>query len=235
MRLMTLLLTGMLVQITLKAQLLSTTPQFIREGSSGVEITVDASKGNQGLFNYANTSDVYVHIGVITTASSGAADWKYSRFQWATTNTAAACTSLGGNKWKFTLTGDLRTFFGVNNSNEKILKIAILFRNGAGTTVQRNSDGSDMYIPVYESGLQVRINEPFRQPTYVPVAEPISKNVGDLVTINAVTPSPANINIDLNGSAIASQNSVTTLTTAHQITVGGVQKIIATATDGTTT
>jgi glycosidase len=233
MRLMTLLLTGMLVQITLKAQLLSTAPQFIREGSSGVEITVDASKGNQGLFNYA--SNVYVHIGLITTASSGAADWKYSKFQWGTTNTAAACTSLGNNKWKFTITGDLRTFFAVNNSNEKILKIAILFRDGAGNIVQRNSDGSDMYIPVYESGLQVRINEPFRQPTYVPVAEPISKNVGDLVTINAVTPSPANINIGLNGTTIASQNSVTTLTTAHQITVGGLQKIIATATDGTVT
>ncbi len=202
---MTLLLTGMLVQITLKAQLLSTAPQFIREGSSGVEITVDASKGNRGLFNYANTSDVFVHIGVITTSSTGSADWKYSKYQWATTNTAAACTSLGGNKWKFTITGDLRTFFGVNNSNEKILKIAILFRNGAGTTVQRNTDGSDMYIPVYESGLQVRINEPFSQPTFTPAAEPISRNVGDLITINVVAPSPSNINIDFNGSSVASQ------------------------------
>ena len=235
MRSLTLLVTALLFQFTLNAQLLTTNPQFVREGTSGVEITVDASKGNKGLFNYSNTSDVYVHIGVITTASSGSSDWKYSKFQWGTVNTAAACTSLGNNKWKFTITGDLRTFFGVNNSNEKILKIAILFRNGNGSTVQRNADGTDMYIPVYESSLQVRINEPLSQPTFVPSLEPITKNVGDLVTINAVSSSPANITIQYNGTSIATQNGVATLTTAHQITTGGLQKIISTATDGTTT
>jgi len=62
------------------SQLLSWTPGFPQESSSPVVITVDATKGNHGLLNYTPTSDVYVHIGVITNLSTGPSNWLYTKF-----------------------------------------------------------------------------------------------------------------------------------------------------------
>ena len=85
------------------AQLLSTAPFFLYDTTSSIEIIADATKGNQGIKDINLTSDVYVHIGCITSASSGPSDWKYIKFTWGTTNPAAQCTYLGNNKWKYTI------------------------------------------------------------------------------------------------------------------------------------
>ena len=60
------------------SQLLSWTPDFIQESTTPVVITMDATKGNQGLLNYTPTTDVYVHTGVITNKSINSADWQQS-------------------------------------------------------------------------------------------------------------------------------------------------------------
>lgn len=161
--------------ITANAQLLRWSPAFIQDTSAIVTITCDASKGNKGLLNYTPLTDVYVHIGVITTASTSSSDWKYVPFTWGTTNAAANAPSAGQNLWKYTITGGLRNFFNITNSAEKILKIAILFRNGSGSIKQTNTDGSDMYIPVYDNGLYARIDTPLKQPTYTPILEPVKR------------------------------------------------------------
>src|SRR5687767_2188472 len=143
------------------AQLLTWTPDFPKDNDN-LTITVDATKGNQGLLNYTPTNDVYVHIGVITSASSSPTDWRYSRFTWGTTTAAAQATYIGNNKWQYQIT-NIRTFFGVP-AGETILRIAILFRNGTGSAVQRNADGTDMYIPVYDNNVAVRFTNPVMQP-----------------------------------------------------------------------
>src|SRR4051794_21397991 len=113
-----LLLGAFLVSFSSFSQLLSWTPAFAQESSTPYTITVDATKGNQGLMNYATTTDVYVHIGVITNLSTGSSDWKYTKFTWGSTNVAANCTYLGSNKWSFTITGGIRAFFGISNASE---------------------------------------------------------------------------------------------------------------------
>ncbi|MEO6490517.1 MAG: hypothetical protein ABIO04_11295, partial [Ferruginibacter sp.] len=109
-----------IITVATKAQLLTWTPVFGQESSTPFTITMDASKGNQGLFFYTPVADVYVHIAVITNLSTSSADWKYNKFTWATTPAAAAAASLGGNKWSYTITGGLRTFFGITNASESI-------------------------------------------------------------------------------------------------------------------
>src|SRR5205085_8395702 len=123
------------------------------------EIIADAAKGNQGLLNHTPVTDVYVHIGVITNLSTSPSNWRYvpAFSTWGTTNAQIQATSLGGNKWKYTIPGNLRTYFGISDPSEKILKIAILFRSGSGAKKLANADGSDMYVPVYEAGLYARI------------------------------------------------------------------------------
>ena len=102
------------------AQLLTWTPDFVKEASTPVTITMDATYGNKGLLNHTPTTDVYVHIGVITSKSTSSSDWKYVKFAWPGTNPLAQCTYLGNNKWQYTITGGLRSYFAITDANETI-------------------------------------------------------------------------------------------------------------------
>lgn len=215
------------------AQLLSWSPAFIQDTSSKIVITCDATKGNKGLLNYTPVTNVYVHIGVITTASTSSTDWKYVPFTWGTTNLAANAPSVGTNLWQYTINGGLRNFFNITNPNEKILKIAILFRNGNGSLKQANADGSDMYIPVYDNGLYARIDTPLKQPTYIPILEPFTKNIGDTLVINAKASQPSRLTIYYNGSAIVQDSPAVTLSARPVIAAAGTQTVIAEAYNGT--
>src|SRR5664279_2628755 len=216
------------------SQLLSWTPNFIQEGSTPVVITMDATKGNQGLLNYTPTSDVYVHIGVITSLSTSSSDWKYVNSMWGTTNPTYHAASLGGNKWSYTITGGLRAFFGMSNPAETIRKIAILFRNGNGSLKQANSDGSDMYIPVYTTALAVRFSAPPLQPNYNLTPETITKNIGDNIAITAVSNNAAALKLYFNGAVIQTATAATTISANPTVIAGGLQKIVAEANDGVT-
>lgn len=216
------------------SQLLSWTPDFIQESSTPVVITVDATKGNQGLLNYTPTSDIYVHIGVITNLSTGSSDWKYVKFTWGTTNPLAQATSLGSNKWSYTITGGLRAYFGIVNPAETIQKIAILFRNGSGSSVQRNTDGSDMYVPVYTTSLAARFTVPLIQPTYIPQPETIVKNVGDNIAMTGVANIASTLKLYFNGSVIQTALNAITVSANPTIVVGGSQTLVVEANDGTT-
>ncbi|GAC1529027.1 MAG: hypothetical protein NVS3B15_07150 [Sediminibacterium sp.] len=215
------------------AQLLGTSPYFIYDTTASIDIIADATKGNQGLKDYAPTTDVYAHIGCITSASSSSSDWKYSKFTWGSTNPAAQCTYLGNNKWKYTITGGLRTFFGITNAAEKIGKIAILFRNGSGSSVLRNIDGGDMYLPVADNALMVRISSPYRQPNYAQTVEPITKNAGDILSLAANASQPATLNLYFNGAPVVSQSYATSVSANVVIASAGAQTIIAEAISGT--
>src|SRR5207249_1152538 len=221
-----------------RAQLLSWTPPFPVENdaATNVVITVDATKGNQGLMNYSSTNDVYVHIGVITTKSSNSTDWRYSLFTWATTPAAAHCTYLGNNKWQYTITGSLRTFFGISDATEHIQKIAILFRSGDGSKAQRNADNSDMHVPIYDNSIvAVRFTDPIFQPLYIPQPEPLTKTVGDNISLSAVANKTSTMKLYLNGTVIQTASNATTITANPTLASGGNTVIVAEANDGTTT
>ena len=213
------------------AQLLKTTPEFVQDNNSNIDIVCDANYGNKAILNYSPTADMYVHIGVITSFSTSGSDWKYVKYQWNAPGTDRLCSYLGSNKWKFTITGGLRTFFGITNASEKILKVAVLFRNGTGATKQANADAdaSDMYIPVYDNANYVRITDPFRQPTYVSIPEPITKVVGNTLSVSSVSSLSSDLKILFNGTSIGTAASSTSLTATTTIATTGTQTIIAEA------
>ena len=218
------------------AQLLKTTPEFVLDNASNIDIVCDANYGNKAILNYIPTSDMYVHIGVITSLSANSSDWKYVKYPWASPGADRLCSYLGNNQWKFTIVGGLRTFFGITNPSEKILKIAVLFRNGTGAIKQANADGSDMFIPVYDIANYVHITNPFKQPTYTPIPEVITKLLGDSISISAASSLTSDLNLFFNGSQVASQTATTTLATKTKISSTGAQTIVATSTNvGVTT
>jgi 1,4-alpha-glucan branching enzyme len=227
---------ALLLGSAVHAQLLTWTPEFPVEDnpSQTLVITMDATKGNRGLQGY--NGDVYVHIGVITNVNPAPTPWKYVKTTWGNADAAAKATSIGNNKWQFTITGSLKSYFGVP-ANETIQKIAILFRNAAGTepNIQRNADGSDMYIPVYNNTLAVRINQPAREPRYNPTPEPQTWTVGSTFTMQASANKASTLKLYHNGTVIATGDGVQTLTGNSTVAAEGNQQIIAEANDGTTT
>jgi len=212
-----------------RSQLLIWTPEFPKDNDN-VTITVDATKGNQGLLSFAG--NVYVHVGVITNLSTGPSNWRYSKFTWGSTEAAALAASAGTNKWAYTI-NNIRTFFGVP-AGETILRIAILFRAGNCTDclAQRNADLSDMYVPVYDNNLAVRFNVPLMQPLYTPIPEPINKMVGENINITAVASGNSNMRLLLNGSEILTANNVTSISANPTLTVAGNQTLVAEAVVG---
>jgi hypothetical protein len=214
------LLTSLLGQ----SQLLTWSPAFPKDNDN-ITITVDATKGNQGLLGFSG--NVYVHIGLITSASTSSSNWLYSPFTWGTTPAAGQATPAGTNKWSYTI-NNIRSFFNVP-AGETILKIALLFRDGPGNIAQRNSDASDMYVPVYPAGAAVRFSVPPFQPKYVPVPEPITKQVGDNISVTGIGTGTTELQLYLNGTMIqngpgSSISATPTLTTAgnNEIVLKGV-------------
>ena len=227
----------LLLVMVVKAQLLTWTPPFPKENDPAqtLVITMDATKGNRDLLNYTPVTDVYVHIGVITNLSTAPNNWLYVPFTWGTTASVAQAASLGNNKWTYTINGSLKSFFNITDPNEHILKIAILFRNGAGGKVQRNADGSDMYIPVYTNDLAVRIDLPAREPKYIPSPEPQSWTLGSNFSIEAKASSSSTMKLYHNGVLLNTLAGVQSITANSSVTALGNQQIIAEANDGTTT
>jgi len=216
---------SLLVLLTLQtnAQLLVSVPDFPTETLPSTTIIADATKGNQKLLG--NTADVYVHIGAITNLSPTGADWKYVSSVWGTADAKFKCVALGNNKWSYTIPSNLRTYFGITNANEKILKIAILFRDAAGANVLRNADGSDMYVNVYDNNIRVRIDTPLFQPTYAKNIEPINKKIGDTVFINGKSNQAANLSIYFNDTLLATANNSSKISAYKVINKVGNQRI----------
>ena len=145
-----------------QAQVVTTDPTFVTEDRP-VTITFDAAQGTAGL--KGNTEDWYAHIGVITDKSTGGGDWKYVKTPWpsgsnlAQANTPAnKLTKIGNDKATLTIE-NIRSYFGVSAS-DKILKIALVFRNPSGTKEGKDTGGKDIFVDVYEAGLNVSFTSP---------------------------------------------------------------------------
>lgn len=213
------------------AQLLTWTPAFPTE-TDNITITVDATKGNKGLAGY--TGNVYVHVGAITSLSSGPSDWRHVPFTWGSTEAAALATPDGPDRWKFTINNP-RNFFNLA-AGEQLKAIAILFRAGncSDCAAQRNTNGTDMYVPIYDAGLHTRFSQPALQPLYIPVPDPINIAVGGSVPVTALSNQAANLKLYLNGNLIQTASAATTITANPVISTSGNQVVLVEADNGTT-
>jgi glycosidase len=214
------------------AQLLSVDVAFPTDAST-VVITADASKGSRGLFNHT-ASDVYVHTGVTTNLSANSTDWKYVKFNqnFTVPNPSLQATSLGNNKWSFTI-ANIRDYYGVP-AGETILKINILFRSGDGSKKLANIDGSDMYIQVYPAGaFAAKFTTPAMQPMFNPIPEPISASTTS-VPFTAVSNRSANLTVRFNGTSVATASSNTTVSGTASVTTNCEQNLTLEAVETTT-
>ncbi len=233
LKFLSILTATLIIGFVSNGQLLTTNPDFPLDNST-ITITVDATKGNQGLLNYPSPSNVYVHVGVITNLSTGPSDWKYVRFVWGSTNDTARATYIGNNKYEYTIANP-RTFFKVP-ANETILRISFLLRAGGCTDclAQRNADASDMYIRIYDNSPASKFTLPPFEPKYTPVPEPIIKSVGNTIDLKYVSNQSGQLSLYHNGVQISSVAAGTVIQATSPISVDGNHQIVGKYSSGTT-
>ncbi|MBK7694399.1 MAG: DUF4961 domain-containing protein [Saprospiraceae bacterium] len=123
----------------LSAQVLQVSPIF-PSAEDTVTIIYDASMGNAGLKDF--NQQVYLHTGLITDKSQSPSDWKYVVGSWGTTDSRLIMTSLGKNLYSVKF--HIRSFYNVP-VNEKVLKLAFVFRNSTGSLSGREANGGDIF------------------------------------------------------------------------------------------
>ncbi|MBK8846720.1 MAG: T9SS type A sorting domain-containing protein [Bacteroidetes bacterium] len=203
---------------------LTWSPYFCTDTDT-ITIIYDATKGNGALAQ--TPPPIYAHTGVITNLSSGPSDWKYVKSQWGVADTNVLMTSLGNNLYRIKY--HIRSYYNVP-ANETILSLAFVFRNTTGSVVGRNADGSDMFIPVYTAGLNVKITDPalsFNQPLIV--AQGSNLNVTGICNANA------DLSFLVNGVLQANQSASDTLATNITFNQSGNNQVVFEANDGITT
>lgn len=139
----------------LKAQVVTWDPSFpVADGS--ITVYFHATEGNGGLAGY--TGDVYAHTGVITDASTSSSDWKYVKTDWGVNTPETKLTRIDTDLYKLDI-ANIRNYYGVP-ATEKILKLAFVFRSSDSSLEGKDTGGSDIFIDVYEPGVNVRIADP---------------------------------------------------------------------------
>lgn len=211
--------------------LITWSPDF-PNSEDALTITFDATKGNGGLKDVSG--NIYMHAGVITDKSTGSSDWKYVKSSsFNTPDPAVVMTPLGNNLFKISLSP--RSFFQVPAA-EKILKIALLFRNADGSKVARNTDNSDIYLPITQAGaIDVRFVNPEFSPTYVPTAAVQVKTSGEELKISARASRASNLTLYLNGTEIATASNTSAISASTKVQGTGTQvvKVVATSAGAT--
>ncbi len=209
------------------AQIVTTSPVLIQDQSKNVTLTyhADSPLGNGGLKGLTAATPVYAHIGVITTKSINTSDWKYGPTKWGDNAEKYKLTYVSANTYTLAL-GDMRTYFGITDPNEKIEKIALVFRTGDCYKEGKTKAGGDIFVDVYPEGYQMLFQND--APGTV-VSQPTT------VKFSAVTTEASTITIKVNGTTLASTNGKTELTASYSIAKTGSYTFEATATNGSKT
>lgn len=152
-----LLLLALVIQTGLNAQIIVTDPDFpIAENS--VVITYNPAAGNNPLTG--SEGDLYAHTGVLTDLSNSPSDWKYVISSWRDNSAKSKLTPIGGGLYTLDIGPSIREFYGVP-AGETILQMAFVFNNGIGGNWEgKTTTGSDIFIDVYEVGLNVSFELP---------------------------------------------------------------------------
>ena len=156
-RISLLLVLSVMALSRLTAQVLSVSPVFPKEIDT-VTIVYNAKLGNGAL---VGASQVYAHTGVITTASTSGSDWKHVVGTWGTADNRTKMTYMGNDLWKIRFhVKDFYSQGGAFGASEVILQMAFVFRNADGSKVGKSANGTDIFTPIYSTGLAAKFTLP---------------------------------------------------------------------------
>lgn len=201
------------------SQIITSTPQFITQSAGGpIDIVYDATLGTAGLKNLAATDTVFAHTGVITTLSATGSDWKHAP-TWLDNSKKYKLVSLGNNKWKLSITPDMTTYYGLL-PGEVVTKIAFVFRNKTGTLQGKDTGGADIFVNVFQAGLNVAFTNPLSNQS-VTAGTTMNIQIGSSIT--------SNLSLLINGTRVQTASAVTTLSYSYTFATADDYTLIAQA------
>ena len=170
----------------IRGQVISWSPEFPSIHDT-ITITYNSSLGNGAL---ANTNTIYAHTGVINKYSSSMSDWKNTPVEWHEgADSIIQLTSLGGSL--FQIKFHIKSYYGILNT-DKVRYLNFVFRNANGNISGRNIDGSEFFIPIFDSSETVRFTKP--------LDFPFIRTLGDNINIQIRSKQNGMINLFRNGN-----------------------------------
>lgn len=198
------------------AQVIESSPSPLQQSSKNVVITFHADKGNAGLKGV--TKDVYAHTGVITNKSNNR--WTYDP-EWGDNDAKYAMKYVSTDTWQLEI-GDIRTYYGITDPEEKVEKLAFVFRTKDKSKEGKGDNDSDLFLDVHEDGFSMEFTSSASSIMIKPEA----------VTYSLTTTEKANLSISLNGEQKASAKNDTQLSATIQFPGSGSYVVSATADNG---
>lgn len=178
-----------------------------------VTLTFNSNLGNGAL---AGVNPVYIHTGLIKSNSDYAGDWKNQVGLWGATDPEQLMTNAGGGI--HTKGINIESFYNTGTW-DGVKALAMVFRNANGTQVGQNANGSDIFIPVFQSTteLEAVIMDPIVDAKIV--------TAGEALTFDVRTNNPSGlINLYQDGALIgqnlgneASANASTSVPGKHYL------------------
>ena len=148
---------------TIFSQVVTTIPLF-PTADEPVTIIFNATQGNGALEDVP--PPIYAHTGLITQDSDSPSDWQYTQGNWGMADPEVLMTEIGDNLYQINYPISIRAFYGAA-ADDTIYQMAFVFRTEDGGIVGRAEDGSDIFVDVYEPGLNAAITSPAVDPLIV--------------------------------------------------------------------
>ena len=182
------------------AQVVTIDPVFATQ-TDNVTITFNASLGNGEL---EGVVPVYAHTGVILEGEDG---WQNVQGDWGTADPLVLMTPLGGNLHEISF--NITDFYNLQ-SGDVVQQLSFVFRNGSGTSVGRNADGSDIFVDIFSNLFTGNITQPFEPEIFF---DPPSD-----LTFTAQTNESANITLYLDDTDLGAGADVTEYSASVDLT-----------------
>ncbi|MDF1550921.1 MAG: Por secretion system protein, partial [Bacteroidales bacterium] len=138
--------------VSLKAQV--TTNPAIPTANTAATVIFDAS--GTALAGY--TGDVYAHTGVTV---EGVGRWQHVIGSWGNNTTQPKLTNVGTDLYELVITPSIDEYYNVA-TGEVVTELCLVFRSA-----DANTQSSDIFVDVYQSGLAIAITSPTVQPYFV--------------------------------------------------------------------
>lgn len=210
-----------LTAVVMHGQIVTTNPPLLTQSSTGIVLTYhpDAADSNKALMGLPSSTAIYAHIGLITDKSTSGSDWKYAP-NWCDNSAKYQLTYVSANTYTLNI-GDFRSYFPSLGANEKVERIALVFRTADGNKQGKTMAGGDIFVDVFEEGFNVSLT----------ASEKDIISVGKSVTLKVATSQEATIELTVNGTKLASKSNATQLISGYTIPATGSYEFVATATN----
>lgn len=197
-----------------------------------IDLLFDLSLGN-GQFK-STDEPLYIHLGLLSNESQSPSDWKFVATDWAVNKEAWKLKKVSGSTYSLTL--NPHEFFKIS-TQAAISHMVMLIRNADGSQVQRNVDGSDIFLSVFRKDqLAIKVQAPALQNTYIPVPEKRSFARGELLTLDVIANKKAKLSLWVGGEKVAeSDGEQTRWKPTYGLNQVGENELLLSATVGSET